>query len=153
MFLNGNMVRAKRQQRRRPPTARETIQERARQQVVKCLAASGLTQTALGERLSPKRRPAWVSRYLRGEIDADIDTLTQLVAIFKCSYEDLFGEPSSSTNGGDEQREAVALRRRLDKAYATMTDSKRQLLVILAETFAEPLLAPRRGPTTPQRSE
>lgn len=135
---------------RRTPS-RPSAQERARRQVAKCLAASGLTQTTLGEQLTPPRQPAWVSRYLRGKIDADIDTLLQFAAIFKCTYDQLFG---SSTDQADEQQsQAAALRARLDAAYATMTDAKRQLVVLMAESLAEPLVAPRRGQAERQRKE
>src|SRR5215471_7262933 len=144
MFGSGNMTRQIAARRR---TSRAmSYQQRARQQVAKCLAASGLTQTALGDQLRPRRRPAWVSRYLRGEIDADVDTLQQFAGIFQCSLDQLFGTALPDDNG--HQSKADLQQTRLLAAFATMTDARRQLLIAMAESLAEPLVAPRRGPAT-----
>jgi transcriptional regulator with XRE-family HTH domain len=57
-----------------------TLQQQARAQIRRWIHSTGITQTALGERI--KRNQAWMSRYLGGDIDADLDTLQQIAEVF-----------------------------------------------------------------------
>lgn len=52
----------------------------ARARVAHWLAASKMTQTALAERIG--RNQAWMSRYLDGEFDTDLETLDRLAQVF-----------------------------------------------------------------------
>jgi transcriptional regulator with XRE-family HTH domain len=57
-----------------------TLQQQARNQIRHWIRSTGITQTALAERI--KRNQAWMSRYLAGDIDADVDTLQQMAEVF-----------------------------------------------------------------------
>jgi len=57
-----------------------TLQQIARAQIKRWIGSTGITQTALGERI--RRNQAWMSRYLGGDIDADLDTLDQIANVF-----------------------------------------------------------------------
>ena len=56
------------------------IDERVRRHVKQWLAMSGMSQAVLAQRINKDQ--AWVSRYLRGEHDADLATVERLAAAF-----------------------------------------------------------------------
>lgn len=57
------------------------LDETARSRVKKWLAAAEMTQTALAEKIG--RNQAWMSRYLDGEFDADLETLDKIARAFE----------------------------------------------------------------------
>lgn len=63
------------------------LDERARTRVKEWLSGSGTTQTALADAIG--RNQAWMSRYLDGEFDTDLDTLTKLASAFQHSLFEL----------------------------------------------------------------
>jgi len=52
----------------------------ARERIRAWIASTGVTQTALAERIG--RTQAWMSRYLGGDLDADLETLQKLARAF-----------------------------------------------------------------------
>ena len=58
-----------------------SLQDTARGQIKRWIASTGITQATFGERIG--RNQVWVSKYLKGEIDADIDTLHQMAQVFR----------------------------------------------------------------------
>jgi transcriptional regulator with XRE-family HTH domain len=72
-----------------PPA--QTLQALARARIKTWLSATGMTQTALAERIH--RNQAWMSRYLSEDIDADVDTLQQMAAVFSQSIGALLDSP------------------------------------------------------------
>ena len=63
-----------------PALAMGKRDEIARGKVVQWLAGSKMTQTALAEMIG--RNQAWMSRYLDGEFDTDLETLERLAIAF-----------------------------------------------------------------------
>lgn len=122
---------------------RVSYQQRARATIDGWIKSRGVRQSDVGDALLPLRRASWMSRYLNGAIDADVDTLHQIAAYFGNEYCALFTAP------GDVARDP--LRARLDAAYAALGEVKRELLVRLAEEFAQPTAAPRAA--SPERLE
>ena len=51
----------------------QTLDEQARQRIRTWIQLTGVTQKTLGERIG--RNQAWMSRYLSGELNADLETL------------------------------------------------------------------------------
>lgn len=66
-----------------PPAPIQTnppIDERVRRRVNQWLTMSGISQAVLAQRIGKDQ--AWMSRYLRGEHDADLATVERLAAAF-----------------------------------------------------------------------
>jgi len=57
-----------------------SLDQQARERIKAWVASTGVTQTELAERVG--RNQAWMSRYLKGEFDADLDTLAKIAACF-----------------------------------------------------------------------
>jgi transcriptional regulator with XRE-family HTH domain len=58
----------------------QTLDEVARGQIRKWIQSTGITQTNLAERIG--RNQAWMSRYLAGDYDADLETLQKMALVF-----------------------------------------------------------------------
>ena len=69
-----------------------SLQQTARIQIRRWIASTGITQTLLGERIH--RNQAWMSRYLGGDIDADVDTLQQIAEVFGHTLAQLLDIPT-----------------------------------------------------------
>lgn len=54
--------------------------DRARERIKAWILSTGVTQTALGERIG--RSQVWMTRYLSGKYDADLETLEKMAAAF-----------------------------------------------------------------------
>jgi len=67
----------------------------ARGRVTRWLAASQMTQTALAERIG--RNQAWMSRYLDGEFDTDLETLDRLAQAFGHTIFELLDTSADAT--------------------------------------------------------
>jgi transcriptional regulator with XRE-family HTH domain len=59
-----------------PPTVDQVVRDRIRTWIT----STGVTQTELAERIG--RTQAWMSRYLHGEFDADLETLQKMAHAF-----------------------------------------------------------------------
>jgi transcriptional regulator with XRE-family HTH domain len=70
----------------------QTLQQVARTQIRRWIRTTGITQTALAERI--KRNQAWMSRYLGGDIDTDIDTLQEMATVFGHTLTQMLDMPS-----------------------------------------------------------
>jgi transcriptional regulator with XRE-family HTH domain len=62
-----------------PPPA-PTLQQIARAQIKHWIDTTGTTQSAICKAID--RNQPWLSRYLSGDIDADIDTLAKIAKVF-----------------------------------------------------------------------
>ena len=72
-----------------PPAS---LDKQVRARIRAWLAGSGLTQTAFSDRIG-KNQP-WVSRYLKGEVEADLDTLQRMAEVFGHNLSTLLNQPS-----------------------------------------------------------
>lgn len=70
-----------------------TLDEQARSRLRAWIVATGVTQAALAEQIG--RTQAWMSRYLSGEIDADLETLNKLARAFDHTLTALLDLPSN----------------------------------------------------------
>ena len=69
-----------------------TIDQQARERIKAWVASTGVTQTELADRIG--RNQAWMSRYLKGEFDADMETLQKIAGIFGFSLIALLNLPT-----------------------------------------------------------
>ena len=76
-----------------------SLQDTARAQIKRWITSTRLTQTAFGERIG--RTQVWVSKYLGGEIDTDVETLQQMAQVFGHTLTQLLDFPA------DPEEEAV----------------------------------------------
>lgn len=116
----------------RKTTSLDTL---ARQQIVTWMRATGITQVALGQRIG--RNQAWVSRYLGGEFDADLDALQRMADVFGHTLWSLLGNLPADR----QEAELISLYR------ACRPAGRRAVALLLAE-----LTRPhdvRRRPTQP----
>jgi transcriptional regulator with XRE-family HTH domain len=70
----------------------QTLDELARTQFKKWIESTGLTQTELAARVG--RNQAWMSRYLHGHFDADLETLQKMAKVFGSSLAQVLQVPS-----------------------------------------------------------
>jgi transcriptional regulator with XRE-family HTH domain len=57
-----------------------SYEQRARERIKRWIQTTGMTQLELAERIG--RNQEWVSRYLSGKINADMQTLDQMAVVF-----------------------------------------------------------------------
>jgi transcriptional regulator with XRE-family HTH domain len=69
-----------------------TLQQAARHQLTRWISSTGITQRALGERIG--RNQVWVSKYLGGDLDADLETLQQIARVFGHTLTQLLDFPT-----------------------------------------------------------
>lgn len=69
-----------------------SLQDTARAQLKRWIGSTGITQAAFGERIG--RNQVWVSKYLKGEFDADLETLQQMAQVFRHTLTQLLDFPS-----------------------------------------------------------
>lgn len=74
------------------PVAPPSLQTIARTNLKQWLVSTDTTQTYVCAQIG--RNQPWLSRYLKGEIDADIDTLAQMAAVFEHSLFALLSVPA-----------------------------------------------------------
>lgn len=63
-----------------PPAPKPNLDEIARSRIRAWITSTGVTQTDLSARIG--RNQAWMSRYLKGEFAADLDTLQAIAQVF-----------------------------------------------------------------------
>lgn len=102
--------------------------EAARERVRRWLRGAGMTQVTLADKIG--RTQAWMSRYLDGEFDTDLDTLEKMAGAFDHTLAELL-----DVRPDDQEREL------LDAFRALKTD-KRGLAVELVKAMV---------PTPPER--
>lgn len=83
-----------------------SLQATARKKLNEWISATGITQTQICEQIG--RNQPWLSRYLAGGIDADIDTLAQMAKVFEQSLYALLSIPADP-----EEAEVMRLYRAL----------------------------------------
>jgi transcriptional regulator with XRE-family HTH domain len=76
-----------------------SLQDMARAQIKRWIISTGITQTTFGDRIN--RNQVWVSKYLKGEFDTDLETLQQMAQVFRHTLTQLLDFPS------DPEEEAV----------------------------------------------
>lgn len=69
-----------------------TLDEQVRQRIRGWVESTGVTQKELGERIG--RNQAWMSRYLSGEMDADLETLQKMAQAFEHTLSALLDTPT-----------------------------------------------------------
>jgi transcriptional regulator with XRE-family HTH domain len=69
-----------------------TLDQGARDRIRAWITSTGVTQTALAARIG--RTQAWMSRYLSGELDADLETLQKMAHAFGHSLAALLEVPT-----------------------------------------------------------
>jgi transcriptional regulator with XRE-family HTH domain len=111
-----------------PPAA--NLDNYVRGRINHWIRVTGQTQTAVSERIG--RNQVWLSRYLRGEYSADLDTLALIAEAFDLTLHALLAVPAD--------RDEAAL---LDD-FRALPQSSRRLARQLIGELARPR-APRRG--------
>jgi transcriptional regulator with XRE-family HTH domain len=70
----------------------QTLDDLAREQIRKWIASTGITQMELALRIG--RNQAWMSRYLAGSFDTDLETLQKMARVFGHSLTALLVVPT-----------------------------------------------------------
>ena len=109
-----------------------SLDDQARSRIKKWLASTGTTQTALAEKIG--RTQAWMSRYLSGEFDADLETLQKIARVFGNNLTGLLDVPADPEEGT------------LLTAFRALPPDVRKLLLAFAAALTRP-----RGPELPPR--
>jgi transcriptional regulator with XRE-family HTH domain len=69
----------------------QSLDQQARERIKSWVATTGVTQTDLAARIG--RNQAWMSRYLKGDFAADLETLMKIAAAFGFSLVALLDLP------------------------------------------------------------
>jgi transcriptional regulator with XRE-family HTH domain len=97
----------------------KALDQIARDQIRRWIRTTGITQTDLATRIG--RTQAWLSRYLKGEFAADLDTLQLLAGVFEHSLGTLLSLPAEP-----EEADVLQNFRALDP------DARKHFLALLA---------------------
>jgi transcriptional regulator with XRE-family HTH domain len=111
-----------------PP--RPTLDALARARINAWIHSMGTTQQKLGEAIG--RNQAWMSRYLSGGIDADLDTLEKIAHAFGHHISALLTTPTDP-----EERQVI-------DAYRAVPAEDRALAIRVLQKFARPRRPPRK---------
>jgi len=106
------------------PASPQTLQQIARARVKLWLTTTGTTQTALAERIG--RKQAWLSRYLNGEYDADLEDLNRIAKAFSHTISALLDTPSDPDHA------------RVVELYSALPFETRKTVLQLMEQFGRP---------------
>jgi transcriptional regulator with XRE-family HTH domain len=101
-----------------------SLDELARGRIKAWIASTGVTQGNLGERVG--RNQAWMSRYLAGEYDADLETLQKMANVFGHSISALLESPTNP----DEAK--------LVEAYRALRPEARLIALNLLQELGRP---------------
>jgi transcriptional regulator with XRE-family HTH domain len=115
-----------------PPTTSQpqTLDQLARTRINTWIASTGTTQKKLGEQVG--RNQAWMSRYLSGDLDADLETLERIARVFGHTLSTLLNSPT-------DPDEAVVI-----DLYRAIPYEDRDLTVQLLRKMAQPRRAGRK---------
>ena len=69
-----------------------SLQDTARAQIKRWITSTGITQAAFGDRI--RRNQVWVSKYLKGDFDTDLETLQQMAQVFGHTLTQLLDFPA-----------------------------------------------------------
>lgn len=112
------------------PSPHTTLDDQIRAKIKAWVQTTGISQRLLAERIG--RTQSWMSRYLGGEIAADLDTLARIAAVFQHSLSALLETPT-------DPREAT-----LVELYRGLPADARQALLALLRAVARAGHRPRR---------
>lgn len=101
-----------------------SLDELARGRIKAWIASTGVTQGNLGERIG--RNQAWMSRYLAGEYDADLETLQKIARVFGHSLSALLESPT-------DPEEA-----KLVEAYRALRPEARAIALTVLQELSRP---------------
>jgi transcriptional regulator with XRE-family HTH domain len=102
-----------------------TLDQVARDRIKHWIVSTGVTQTELAARIG--RTQAWMSRYLSGEFDADLETLQKIARAFGHSIGALLDEPA-----------ADPVEARVLHLYRSLPSHARAICLNLLEAWANP---------------
>lgn len=83
----------------RRASTRPTLQNIARAHVRRLIDGHRVPMAAVSEAIGQK--PNWVSRYLSGQFDADLDQLAAIAEFFKIRFSDLLNVPPPTVDDGE----------------------------------------------------
>jgi transcriptional regulator with XRE-family HTH domain len=106
------------------------LDQLARDRIKVWIGTHGTTQAKLGDLIG--RNQAWMSRYLSGGMDADLETLQKIAKAFNHSLSALLDTPTDP----DEIR--------IIEAYRAVPVEDRALALRVLQKFARPNRAPRK---------
>jgi len=104
------------------------LDDSAREQIKTWIRSTGITQTALAAHIG--RNQAWMSRYLKGEFNADLETLQRITRMFGHELTAALNVPADP-----EEATLVAL-------YRSLSADGRRVLMALLKDWTRPR---RRG--------
>jgi transcriptional regulator with XRE-family HTH domain len=111
----------------------------ARARIKAWAKGAGMTQRAVAEQIG--KNDPWLSRFLDGTNDTDLDTLQQLAAVFGRTLWELLDVPT-----GDPQETEL-----IERFRSTRDESRPALLVVVRQMTAGHI--PRRGAGKPRGSQ
>jgi transcriptional regulator with XRE-family HTH domain len=94
------------------------LHTRVRETILRWIKTTGITQDQVAKAIA--RSPMWLSRYLRGYYDTDLDTLDRLARVFNHSLAALLSVPDDP-----QERELIS-------AYREAPPSGRKALLLIA---------------------
>jgi transcriptional regulator with XRE-family HTH domain len=103
------------------PAPPPTLDQIARERIRTWIQSTGVTQTALAPLI--RKEQAWISRYLSGELGADLETLAAFGRVFGHSLTALFDAPADPG-----EARVIAL-------YRALPETSRPLLIQLLEDW------------------
>lgn len=117
---------------------RRTLDEQARATIKRWMHGTGATQAVLAARL--RKTPGWVSRYLLGDFNADLETLRAIADAFGHPFMALFEEPIAPLGTPVDPLEA-----RLVSEWRALPLDAREKVVEMVGMWARPYRS-RPGP-------
>ena len=118
----------------RLPPQHTSVKDLARQRIRRWTRASGRTQTDIARVIG--RSQVWVSQYLSGDQDADVDDLCKLARLFGHTLTVLFEEFEDPTH------------RVVMDAFWAIAEDDRALALAMLQALARPRLPVRARPAT-----
>lgn len=97
-----------------------SLDDVAREQIRVWIGSMGITQAQLAAQIG--RNQAWLSRYINGDFDADLDTLQEIAAVFGHTLTTLLGYPSADPEEAQILKLYRALRRPLRLTVRVLLD-------------------------------
>jgi transcriptional regulator with XRE-family HTH domain len=110
-----------------------SMDDHARATIKRWMHGTGATQATLAQRIG--KTPGWVSRYLLGDYNADLETLRAIAEAFGHPFCGLFDEVTST--------DAAATR--LVSAWRALPSEARTMVIDVVDLWARPYRS-KRGP-------
>jgi transcriptional regulator with XRE-family HTH domain len=115
------------------PTPQPTLDQVARDRIRTWIQSTGVTQTDLSEQIG--KNQAWMSRYLKGEFDADLETLQTIARVFGHQFNALISSPADPVEA------------RVLDLFRALPASARPIAISLLESWTRLQRKPARGPS------